>query len=203
MSQHSDRLTRGLRAAAVAAVAALALLAALAACRPAEEDVEVEEEAIRAVIGRYADLLSQAYAFTDSSLLEPVASQRERAAVETNIRQLADRGQRIATDLKEMQIEEIGMSDLDNAYVQTFELWEIRVMDLGSERVVSVDPNQRNRVRYQLKRQDGVWRVLWRQRLDESGAPATGGASPPAAAEPSAPAEPPPAAGPPPADGGP
>ena len=196
MSQHSDRATRGLPAAAVAAVAALALLAALAACRPAEEEVAVEEEAIRAVIARYADLLSQAYAFTDSSLLEPVASQRERAAVEANIRQLADRGQRIATDLKEMQIEEIGMSDLDNAYVQTFELWEIRVMDLGSERVVSVDPDQRNRVRYQLKRQDGVWRVLWRQRLDEGGA--TGGASPPAAAEPPAGAAEPPAA-----DGGP
>lgn len=199
MSQHSDRPTRRLRAAAVAAVAALSLLAALAACRPAEEDVAVEEEAIRAVIARYADLLSQAYAFTDASLLEPVASQREQAAVEVNIRQLAQRGQRIATDLKEMQIEDIGMSDLDNAYVQTFELWEIRVMDLGSERVVSVDPNQRNRVRYQLKRQDGVWRVLWRQRLDESGKPATGGAGPPAAAEPPGP----PGAEPPATDGGP
>ena len=191
MRQHSERPIRGLRAAAVAAVTVLALLTALTACRPAEEDVAVQEDAIRGVIDRYADLLSQAYAFTDSSLLEPVASQREQAAVEANIRQLAERGQRIATDLKEMQIEEIGMSDLDNAYVQTFELWEIRVMDLGSERVVSVDPDQRNRVRYQLKRQEGEWKVLWRQRLDESGAPATGGAGPPSAAEP------------PPADGGP
>ena len=188
MSQHSDRPGRRTRAAAFA-VAALALLASLAACRPDEQEVAVEEEAIRAVIDRYADLLSQAYAFTDSSLLEPVASQRERAAVETNIRQLADRGTRIATDLKELEIEDIGMSDLDNAYVQTFELWEIRVMDLGSERVISVDPNQRNRVRYQLKRQDGVWKVLWRQRLDE-GAGGGGAAAPP---------EEPPAA----ADGGP
>ena len=188
MSQHIDRPGRRTRAAAVA-VAALALLASLAACRPDEQEVAVEEEAIRAVIDRYADLLSQAYAFTDSSLLEPVASQRERAAVETNIRQLADRGTRIATDLKELEIEDIGMSDLDNAYVQTFELWEIRVMDLGSERVISVDPNQRNRVRYQLKRQDGVWKVLWRQRLDE-GAGGGGAAAPP---------EEPPAA----ADGGP
>lgn len=189
MSQHSDRPGRRTRAAALAAVAALALLTSLAACRPDEQEVAVEEEAIHAVIERYADLLSQAYAFTDSSLLEPVASQRERAAVETNIRQLADRGTRIATDLKELEIEDIGMSDLDNAYVQTFELWEIRVMDLGSERVISVDPNQRNRVRYQLKRQDGVWRVLWRQRLGE-GAGGGGAAAPP---------EEPPAA----ADGGP
>jgi hypothetical protein len=194
MSQHSARPTRRPRAAA-AAVAALALLASLGGCRPAEEDVAVEEEAIRAVIDRYADLLSQAYAFTDSSLLEPVASQRERAAVEVNIRQLAEHGQRIATDLKEMQIEEIGMSDLDNAYVQTFELWDIRVMDLGSERVVSVDANQRNRVRYQLKRQDGEWKVLWRQRLDEGASPGRGGAAgapppaePPAAGEPEPPA---------------
>jgi hypothetical protein len=180
---------------AVAAGAALALLASLAACRPDEQEVAVEEEAIRAVIDRYADLLSQSYAFTDSSLLEPVASQRERAAVETNSRQLADRGTRIATDLKELEIEDIGMSDLDNAYVQTFELWEIRVMDLGSERLISIDPNQRNRVRYQLKRQDGVWKVLWRQRLGE-GAGGGGAAAPGGAA--AAPGEPPAAA-----DGGP
>jgi hypothetical protein len=154
-------------AAALAAVAVLAALA-LAACRPAAEEVAVEEEALRATIDRYADLLSQAYAFTDGSLLAPVASSREVAAVEANVRQLAERGQRIATDLKELEVEDIGMSDLDNAYVQTFEVWEIRVMDLGSERVISVDPNQRNRVRYQLKRLDGEWKVLWRQRLDDT-----------------------------------
>jgi hypothetical protein len=66
-------------------------------------------------------------------------------------------------------------------------------MDLGSERVISVDPNQRNRVRYQLKRQDGEWKVLWRQRLGEAAggggaaapgtAPGGGGTGPPAAAD--------------------
>jgi hypothetical protein len=189
-----------LRAVAIAAVAALAVVASLAACRPDVQEVAVEEEAIRAVIARYADLLSQAYAFTDSSLLEPVASQRERAAVETNVRQLADQGQRIATDLKDLQIEELRMSDLDNAYVQTFETWEIRVMDLGSERVISVDANQRNRVRYQLKRQDGEWRVLWRQRTDAGATPRAGGA----AAAPEAETAPAPApTAPPAADGGP
>lgn len=164
--------------AAAAALAAVALLAALAmgACRPAAEEVAVEEEALRTTIDRYADLLSQAYAFTDASLLEPVAAQREVAAVHANIQQLAGAGQRIATDLKELEIEDIGMSDLDNAYVQTFEVWEIRVMDLGSERVISVDPNQRNRVRYQLKRLDGEWKVLWRQRLDDTGGGGGGGA---------------------------
>jgi hypothetical protein len=192
------RASRPLCVVAVASLAALALLTSLAACRPDEQEVAVEEEAIRDVIGRYADLLSQAYAFTDSSLLEPVASQRERAAVEANIRQLADQGQRIATDLKDLQIEEIGMSDLANAYVQTFETWEIRVMDLGSERVISVDADQRNRVRYQLKRQDGVWRVLWRQRLDAGATPRAGGA----AAAPEAGEAPAPMA-PPAADGGP
>lgn len=153
---------------AAVAVAAVALLA-LAACRPAPEEVAVEEEALRTTIDRYADLLSQAYAFTDASLIAPVAAQREVAAVGANIQQLAGAGQRIATDLKELEIEDIDMSDLDNAYVRTFEVWEIRVMDLGSERVISVDPNQRNRVRYQLKRLDGEWKVLWRQRLDDAG----------------------------------
>jgi hypothetical protein len=62
--------------------------------------------------------------------------------------------------------------------------------------VISVDPNQRTRVRYLLKRLDGVCKVLWRQRLDE-GAGGAGGNAAPAAAAP-APAEPPAAA-----DGGP
>jgi hypothetical protein len=57
MSQHSDRPGRRTRAVAVAAGAALALLASLAACRPDEQEVADEEEAIRAVIDRYADLL--------------------------------------------------------------------------------------------------------------------------------------------------
>lgn len=163
---------RATTATTLLAACALAALA-LAGCRPSDEEVVVEEEALRATIDQYADRLSQAYAFTDASLLEPVAAAREVAAVHANVQQLADRGQRIATDLKELQVEEIGMSDLDNAYVQTFEVWEIRVMDLGSERVISVDQNQRNRVRYQLKRLDGEWKVLWRQRLDD--APAAGG----------------------------
>lgn len=161
------------RTATALAACALAALALAAACRPASEEVAVEEEALRRTIDEYADRLSQAYAFTDASLLEPVAATREVAAVHANVQQLADRGQRIATDLKELEIEEIGMTDLDNAYIQTFELWEIRVMDLGSERVISVDANQRNRVRYQLKRLDGTWKVLWRQRLDDN--PAAGG----------------------------
>jgi hypothetical protein len=53
-------------------------------------------------------------------------------------------------------------------------VWEIRVMDLGSERMISADRDQRNRVRYQLEKEEGRWRVLWRQRIDDA-APGGGG----------------------------
>lgn len=158
----------------IAAALAL-LLAAAAGCRPQPEEIAVEEEAIQAALRTYASRLSQAYAFTDATLLESIASQREIAAVQRNVESLAAQGQRIATDLKEMSIEELTMSDLDHAHVQTFEVWEIRVMDLGSERVISVDPDQRNRVRYQLEREAGEWRVLWRQRIDDRGGAGDGG----------------------------
>lgn len=151
------------------ALLAAALLLPLAGCRPEPEEIAVEEEAIQAALQAYASRLSQAYAFTDASLLSPIASQREVAAVQRNVESLAAQGQRIATDLKEMSIEEVTMSDLAHAHVQTFEVWEIRVMDLGSERVISVDADQRNRVRYQLEREAGEWRVLWRQRVDDRG----------------------------------
>jgi hypothetical protein len=158
----------------VLGVLALVVAGLAAACRPAPEEVAADREEIRAMLEAYADRLSQAYAFTDASILEGIASQREIASVAGNIEILARDGQRLATDLEELQIEKIEMVDRGNAYVQTFEVWEIRVMDLGSERMISADRDQRNRVRYQLEKEEGRWRVLWRQRIDDA-APGGGG----------------------------
>ncbi len=157
-----------LRPLAAAAAAAMLVVLAAAACRPTPQEVAADKQEVRKVIEDYAARLSHAYAFTDASGLKQVASQREVASVQRNLGAMAARGQRLATDLKELEIEQLDMSDRNNAYVQTFEVWDIEVMDLGSERVISRDQAQRNRVRYQLKRQDGRWRVLWRQRMEEN-----------------------------------
>jgi hypothetical protein len=164
-----------MRTRAALALLLVAVALGAAACRPSPEEVAVEREELRATLEDYTTRLAQAYAFTDATLLAPVASQREVASVARNIDVLARAGQRLATDLKELEIEDVDSSGPGNAYVSTFEVWEIRVMDLGSDRLVSIDRDQRNRVRYQLEKEEGRWRVLWRQRTEEGAAP--GGAA--------------------------
>lgn len=155
-------------------ILALLLLAALllpaAACEPSPEEVAAERQAVEETLREYADLLSRAYSFSDASVLEPVATQREIASVENNIARMAAEGRRFAVDLRSLAIEEIDLFQANNAYVRTFEVWDIRVMATGSDREISRQDGQRSRVRYHVKRDDvdEPWRVVYRQRLDES-----------------------------------
>lgn len=145
-------------------------------CGPSEERVEADRQAIEEALERYATQLSQAYAFTDPSALEDVAMPREVASVESNIATLAEQGQRFVVDQKELTIENLEAPGTGSAFVNTLEVWDIRVMDLGSEREISRDENQESRVRYQLKTDDeGNWKVLWRQREGDEGTPVLGG----------------------------
>lgn len=159
-----------------AAVLLAAGLWALGGCGPSEERVEADRQAIEETLERYATQLSHAYAFTDPSALEEVAMPREVASVESNIAQMADEGRRIAADQKELTIENLEAPGTGTAFVNTLEVWDIRVMDLGSEREISRDENQESRVRYQLKTDgEGTWKVLWRQREGDEGTRVVGG----------------------------
>lgn len=158
---------RRLRAAAVLGVLLL-LLTAVAACEPSAEKVAADREAVEATLRDYGRLLSQAYAFTNPEALAPVATKREQASVENNIARIAEQGQRLAVDQKEMVLEDLNVFQPGNAYVVTFETWEVRLLALGSDREISRDEKQQTRVRYRLKTDDdGVWKVVWRQRLEE------------------------------------
>jgi len=156
--------------------ALLLLLAALAACKPSPQEIAADRQAVETTLQEYGRLLGRAYAFTDPQELAPVATRREMASVENNIARVAEQGQRLVVDQKEMVLEDLNVFQPGNAYVVTFEVWEVRVLALGSEREISRDEKQQTRVRYRLKTDDaGVWKVVWRQRLEE-GAPASGSA---------------------------
>lgn len=149
------------------------LLALAAACGPSQEQIEADRAAIEETLREYTEQLSQAYAFSDPSVLSEVAWQREVSSVENNIARLAQEGRRIASNLEQLTVEDVNVFRVGNAYVRSFEVWEIRVMALGSDRVLSRDDAQESRVRYYLKTDDdGSWKVVWRQRLGETGAPA-------------------------------
>lgn len=151
-------------------------LGGFAGCTSSEERAEAARGDLEAALEAYADGMSRAYAFTDPSALEAVAMPREIASVESNIARLAERGQRLAVDQKELTVEVMEMTSAGSALVNTLEVWDLRVMDLGSEREISRDENQESRVRYQLKKDDeGTWKVLWRQRVDDPGTRVLGG----------------------------
>lgn len=160
-----------------AAVLALLVLA-LPACERTPEQIEADRGEVEEILERYAAQLSQAYAFTDPTALEEVAMPREVASVENNIARMAQDGRRIAADQKELTIEDLDVFQVGDAYVRTHEVWDIRVFAIGAEQEISRDENQSSRVRYRLKKDDeGRWKVLWRQRLDDKGGGAGTGAA--------------------------
>lgn len=173
------RRRRAARPVALACLFALALAGLLqAACEPSPEQVAADRDAIHRTLEEYASRLSQAYAFSDPSALEEVAMPREVASVESNIARLAADGRSIAAHQKEMVIEDLNVFQPGHAYVRTFETWDIRVTAVGAERVISSDPDQESRVRYRLKQDDdGAWKVLGRERLEQENGGGGGTAS--------------------------
>jgi hypothetical protein len=165
---HRAALAAALTAALTVTFTVALLLAS--ACGPSPEQATADREEIAAQLRAYGRLLSQAYAFSDGAPLAPVAMPREIASVERNIALLAADGRRIASDQKELVVEDVRHFQGVNAYVLTYEVWDLRVLAAGSDRELSREDNQQSRVRYHVKRNsDGVWQVVWRQRLEDAG----------------------------------
>lgn len=143
----------------------LALLAgAVAACgEPTPEEVAADREEIEDFLREYLPKLADAYRTGDASALEPYAAAKEQASVEHRARELAKSGEVLAPVLDSVEVEEVRTWQAVNAYVTTVEQWDIRTYATGTENVVREQLDQVNRVKYQLKREDGRWRVFWRE----------------------------------------
>ncbi len=63
--------------------------------------------------------------------------------------------------------EDISVGNYANAFVTTFEVWDVRSVALGSHAALNESLGQRNRVKYQMKRKDDGWVILYRE-LDQS-----------------------------------
>ncbi|HSL83962.1 MAG TPA: hypothetical protein VLF66_14400, partial [Thermoanaerobaculia bacterium] len=143
-----------------------ALLAGACGGKSPEEKAADREE-IQAFLEEYLPKMAQAYRTGDVEPIVPYSTEKERAAILSRVRDLARTGQVLAPELASVEVEAVTVWSAVNAFVSTVEVWDVRVLASGTEAVVREEPNQPNRVKYQLKREDGRWRVFGRQ-LEET-----------------------------------
>ena len=145
----------------LAVLAALALALA-AGCAPSAEEVAADRDQIEGFLEEYLPQMAEAYRTGDTEALAPYAAQKEQESIERRVRDLAKQGRILAPELESVEVEDVRPWQAVNAYVTTLETWNIRVLASGSEEVLSQEV-QENRVKYQMKREEGRWRVFWRE----------------------------------------
>lgn len=129
-------------------------------------DPEVRQE-IEALLEAYGPKLAEAYAGNDPSVLEGLAAPREIAAIEKRLNDIRLEGQRLEPSFQSVTIEDLQVWSYANAYVTTQEIWDLRTYATGSDQELTERLAERNRVKYQLKKIDGEWTVLFRTLLEE------------------------------------
>lgn len=146
----------------VSPLALLTLLLVGASCTSGESEEARAREEIEAMLAEYLPGLAQAYAESSPLLLRDWVAEKEIARVHKRIEELADQGRRLEPVFHTVTVENIRVWGHANAYVTTVEVWDIRSVAIGSEVVVQQFDGQSNRVRYQMKKDEGRWRVLFR-----------------------------------------
>jgi len=151
---------------ALALLLAGALLAGACGGQSPEEEAADQEE-IQAFLEEYLPRMAEAYRTGDVEPIVPYTTEKERAVIENRVREMAKSGQILAPELESVEVEDVTVWSAVNAFVTSVEVWDVRVLASGTERVAREQLNQPNRVKYQLKREDGRWRVFGRQ-LEET-----------------------------------
>ena len=157
-----ERIVSKASPAAFAAVVALGAL--LAGCGPpSAEEVAADKEEVRAFLAEYLPKMAEAYETGDTAPLEPYTTLKERETIKKQVRDRARQGTILAPELVRLEVEDVVTWSAVNAFVTTVEVWNLRVKATGSEALVREALDQTNRVKYQLKREEGRWRVFGRQ----------------------------------------
>ena len=160
MREHSDSSPCSARPLAVALLAVLAVAGCGEVMGP---DPEEDRREIETTIRDYLPLLAQAYATGNVVPLKELAVEKEIARVRFRADELADQGIVYEPEFKELTVESFNTWQYANAFVTTVEVWDVRSYALGSHSLLSEVIDQKNRVKYQLKRKDHGWVVLYRE----------------------------------------
>jgi hypothetical protein len=138
------------------------LIAAFIGCGGAQDDADLKPE-IQAMLEAYLPNLGEAYRLRKPELLTQ-AVPKEQARIGQRISELAGAGQVIDPKFKSVTVESVSAWNHANAFVTTVEVWDVRSYSAGSLTLLKEQVDQRSRVKYQLKRDDGqTWTVLYRE----------------------------------------
>lgn len=128
-----------------------------------ESKTQVQREEFEIFLADYLPRLGKAYAERDPSLLEGMAVAKELAKIEARTTELSAAGRVYVPELVQLTVEDFTIWNHSNAFVSTFEVWDVRSYTVGTDILLQESLGQRNRVKYQLKRRDEGWVVLYRE----------------------------------------
>ncbi len=144
-------------------LALLTLLLPLLACGGVEPASEAVGAEIERDLAGYLPRLAEAYRSGEASVLEGFAAEKEIAGLDKRISDMLAQSREMRPEFKGFTVEETTVWSHANAYVTTLETWDLRVFASGTDRQLSEQLGQVNRVKYQLKQVDGRWQVFFRE----------------------------------------
>ena len=134
----------------------------LVACGRTASDDEADRQQIQAMMEIYLPKLAEAYATLEPQVLSGMAAPKEVLSVEKRIDDLLTEGRTLRPTFHEVTIESLDVWNYANAYVTTVEVWDLDLYATGAEEPYRSLSGQRDRVKYQLKREGDSWLILYR-----------------------------------------
>ncbi len=134
----------------------------LAACGSSAAREAEDAASIASSLEAYLPVLGQVYLDGDVETLRPYAAEKELARIQALVQNLVDQGRYLAPEFQRLTVEGTSTWNNSNAFVTTLEVWNVRMHALGSGELLAEDVDETYRVKYQLKRHNGGWRVLFR-----------------------------------------
>ena len=139
------------------------LLAALlvTACGPSAARRDQDRAEIERLLAEYGRRLSEAYRTGSAQALREVATEREITRVHKQIAQLAADGRMLVAEPVSSTRQSVEFQRT-SATATASETWNLKVVAVGSNAVLSESPGQENQLLYSLTRDGGRWWILSR-----------------------------------------
>lgn len=127
------------------------------------DETRVAREQIGATLEEYLPAMATAYSTGDLEPLRAWAVEKELASLERRLVAMGAEGMSLEPRLIEVEIEDVQLWNRLNAFVSTLETWDLRFLSNGEGALISERLGERQRVKYQLKNENGKWWILYRE----------------------------------------